>query len=244
MIKKSSRALILMLASTMLLRSACGETSNKKESELDQSVGNSEQIESSETESVGSEYPEYLNLDSEYPIIKDEYAGTVKPKLMVCFRDTAGDWAELWLPKYLKEKYNVEFDVEVVYTSALSERKSLMLNSGELPDIIMNCSVNVAEIVEYGVEQGMLLKCDEYINETLTPNLAKWLEKENVVDASTSIDGHIYGLPNIGAEKDPGSYDAKNFINTTWLKELNIEMPRTLDDFTAAMYAIKEADLA
>lgn len=29
------------------------------------------------------DYPEYLNLDSAYPVIKDEYAGTIKLKVAI-----------------------------------------------------------------------------------------------------------------------------------------------------------------
>lgn len=238
--KRKGSMLALLLAVSMLL-SACGSAAGNETAES--SAQQTTEVESTSNAEVKEEsaYPEYLNLDSAYPVIKDEYADTIKLKVAYVVQPESGKWEDLWNSYYLKEKYNIELEVEMIQTSALAERKSLMMNSGELPDIIWNMAFTTEELTRYGVEEGMLLKCDEYINEELTPNIMHYMT-EAVEKACTATDGHMYSLPLLSDVNDPGIY-TKMFMNQTWLEELGLEMPRTLDEFTNALYAIKEADL-
>ncbi len=243
--KKSMRVLSLAMSFFMLL-TACGQTAQNGDS-TDESPQTSDAAESDQqtSESVEeTEYPEYLNLESAYPVIKDEYEGTIKLKVAFVVDPTARDWDELWVSRYLKDKYNIELEVEYITNTTLQEKKSLMLNSGDLPDMMWNMNFTTDELVKYGQEQGLFLKCDEYMNETLTPSIMHYWTDE-VKRASTAPDGHVYSLPKLtdSAEVDPGLVQ-RLFINKAWLDELNLEMPRTLDEYVDALYAIKEADPA
>lgn len=188
------------------------------------------------------DYPEYLNLDSAYPVIKDEYAGTIKLKVAIATTATGGEWEDLWICQYLKEKYNVEFEVFNVLDTALGDRKSLMMSSGDLPDIMISMQFTNNEIYQYGMEQGLLLECDQYINEILTPNLYRYMQESEVSSTCTLPDGHVYSLPWIFYD-DPALYNA-TYINQEWLDALDLDMPTTLDEFVEAMYAMKEANLS
>lgn len=189
-----------------------------------------------------TEYPEYLNLESAYPVIKDEYAGTIKLKVAVVQGANGGVWEDLWLSQYMKEKYNVELEVETILDTALADRKGLMFNSGDMPDLMLNMWMSTAELYKYGQEEGMLLPLDTYMNETLTPNIVKCFENNSQVQANcTAPDSHVYTLPWVYDQTDEGKY-ARIFINTAWLEELGLEMPRTLEEFTEVMYKMKEAD--
>ena len=243
--KKSMRVLSLAMSFFMLL-TACGQTAQNGDS-TDESPQTSDAAESDQqtSESVEeTEYPEYLNLESAYPVIKDEYEGTIKLKVAFVVDPTARDWDELWVSRYLKDKYNIELEVEYITNTTLQEKKSLMLNSGDLPDMMWNMNFTTDELVKYGQEQGLFLKCDEYMNETLTPSIMHYWTDE-VKRASTAPDGHVYSLPKLtdSAEVDPGLVQ-RLFINKAWLDELNLEMPRTLDEYVDASYAIEEADPA
>ena len=252
--KKAGRILALAMAFSMLLAGACGQAPAEIPEETAETAQQSgESTESAaetqqETQSGGeaaavSEYPDYLNLENTYPVIKED-AEPIKLKVAMTMQDASGEWDDLWLSKYLKEKYNIELEMEYLYYSTLPERKSLMLNSGDLPDIMINWQFTTDELVKYGQEEGLLLACDEYMNETLTPGLTHYWTDE-VRKACTTPDGHVYSLPNLkdGSEENVGSL-SRLFINKAWLDELGLEMPRTLDEFVDAMYAIKEADPA
>jgi len=78
-----------------------------------------------EVAEVEDEYPEYLNLDSAYPIVKDEYADEITLTAVILMQDNAGDWEDLWISKYFKEKYNVNLEVEYISLSNRDEKKNL-----------------------------------------------------------------------------------------------------------------------
>ena len=72
--KKSLKICALPLVIAMAL-SGCGSEAVKEETTAKTETANSVQEEAvQETESA---YPEYLNLDSGYPIVKDEYADDI-----------------------------------------------------------------------------------------------------------------------------------------------------------------------
>ncbi len=238
--KTKMRLAALLLAVIMIL-SACGAPGTNTEP----TKGNDPAQTGGDTPDVSSKYPEYLNLDSPWPIIKDAYAGTIKLKVMIGQGANVEAWEDTWICQYLKGKYNIEFEVESVNPEAMAERKSLAFNSAELPDIMINMSVSTTDLYKYGVEEGLLLQMDQYINEDLTPDILRYMNSDNkqIRGNVTAPDGHIYTMPWVYSIEDAGIFQ-KIFINKAWLDQLNLEMPRTLDEFTAALYAIKEADPA
>ncbi|MBQ8231828.1 MAG: extracellular solute-binding protein [Lachnospiraceae bacterium] len=243
--RKIVKMLALMLALTTLLQ-GCQKApvSNEKESQQTQNTQTSSEKTSEATVVEESKYPEYLNMDSAYPVIKDEYAGDIKLNLAVVMQPSHGEWDDLWLSWYLKEKYNLEFNVEIIETSALAEKKSLLMSSGELPDLMWNLSFSTTELVKYGQQEEMFLKMDEYMNEELTPNILHYFS-DSVRKACTAGDGHIYSMPSLNGDPAENSGSAMRiYIYQPWLDELQLEIPQTLDDFTSTMYAIKKANLS
>lgn len=237
--KTKVRFIALLLAVIMIL-TACGTPAT------DQTDPNPDETQGSNVQTPDvSEYPEYLNLDSAWPIIKDEYAGTIKLKVMIGQGANVEAWEDTWICQYLKGKYNVEFEVESVNPEAMAERKTLAFNSGDLPDIMINMGLSTTELYKYGVEEGLLLQMDQYINEDLTPDILRYMDSDNtqIRGNVTAPDGHIYTMPWVYSIEDAGIFQ-KIFINKGWLDQLDLEMPRTLEEFTAAMYAMKEADHA
>ncbi|MFV0398991.1 MAG: hypothetical protein ACK5LX_00035 [Oscillospiraceae bacterium] len=253
--KRRSSILAIVLAILLLLSACSGDPSSSTADSSSATDAPSSTVSSSdevsgdgdsaaEPAATSSDYPEYLNLDSDYPVIKDEFVGQYKPRLTIVQEASGGDWDELWISQYLKEKYNLEFEVESILNTARAERKNLMFAADDLPDMMMSFELSAPEIYRYGQMEGQLLKCDEYINETLTPNLYRYYStRDDVVALSTTPDGHVYTLPMITDPKDEGAFP-RTFVNKAWLDELGIEMPRTLDEFTAMLYAVKEADPA
>lgn len=192
---------------------------------------------------TGAEYPEYLNMESTYPIIKEGYEDSIKLRVAVGIHGDTGDWDTLWIKRYLKDKYNIELEMEYVDGSAIQEKKTLYINSGDMPDIMLRMNFSTSELVKYGQEEGVLLKCEEYINETLTPGIWSYWTTDDVVKASTAPDGHVYSLPNIQDDVDLSPANlVRMFINKAWLDSNGYEMPRTLDEFVNVLYAYKEAN--
>ncbi|MDR1439616.1 MAG: extracellular solute-binding protein [Clostridiales bacterium] len=186
-------------------------------------------------------YPAYLNLDSAIPIVKD---GESSPALKVVMVQNPGAavWDELWVAEFFEKALNVKFDAEMVINTAREERLNLIFMANDLPDIMINMSVSPSDIYKYGAMEGMLLPMDGYISEALTPDIVNWFEKVPEARAySTTPDGHIYFLPEIGTA-EPGGLSPRTEYNMKWMEQLGIGMPATVDDLLAMLQAFKEAD--
>ena len=115
--KKSLVAILLEIAA---LFTACG--SEAAETNVEQAEQTSEESSSSQ-EVVESQYPEYLNLETAYPVIKDEYADEITLTAAILMQDNAGEWENLWINQYFKEKYNIK---KLKYHAAWSFPRSLI----------------------------------------------------------------------------------------------------------------------
>ena len=158
------------------------------------------------------------------------------------------DIEDVWFFKYAAEKFNVEFELE--QTLEASQRTSLMFASDSLPDIVWAVALSANDTVTYGVNEGLLLKWDELIDEETMPNLyAAMQQYPEAFIGSTAPDGHIYALPYIKGYSyysDAGamSNSIRMFINTEWLEAVNMDMPTSLDEFLDVLRAFKEQDPA
>ncbi len=132
---------------------------------------------------------------------------------------------------------NLEFDI--VPSQGYDEKKSLLFASNEYPDIFVRSFLTNTEIVKYGT-MGVLAPLEDLINE-YAPNYAKHLEDYPAIRSRiTAPDGHIYALSDIitlnAARTD------KFWINTKWLAQVGKEIPTTVDELEAALYAFKGVD--
>lgn len=245
---KKRKIFALMMASIMLL-SACGQKPADSDADKDVSQESSKkdtQTQESEIEDEESKYPEYLNLDSAYPVIKDEYKDELSHKVTAMFGVDAGttrEFDELWIDTYYNEKYNLDFEVKMVAAQALGEQKTLALNSGDMPDMMWMFFMSSSELYKYGAVEGILLPLDEYISEELCPNIYKQvIENDFVRNLVTAPDGHIYSLPYLDEENQLSSFPNRYWINEKYLETIGKDLPTTVDEFVDVMYALKEKD--
>ena len=179
----------------------------------------------------------YFTIKDFYPVVDADKEVTLR--VVVYQSADMADASEIWFWKWLKEVCNI--NVEVEQYSNRNEIKNLMFGTGEMPDLILNMAVNTREIVSYGVEEGMLLKIDEYMEEYM-PNLyAIYQEHPEYQADMLAPDGHQYSLGNLG-DKINYSKGPRVFINQTWLKEANLKTPETLDEFIDMLRVFKQRE--
>lgn len=164
------------------------------------------------------------------------------------------DNSEKPLVQQMNEKMGVTIEWNCVSGDTLTEKKNLLLNSGnDLPDALMAAGLSNSELITYG-SSGMLIPLEGYINEETMPNLMKIVEKRpNLLAACTMPDGHIYGLPSISEMGFTAKDDGENYyigaipqftaINTDWLEAVNMDMPTTVDELHDVLKAFKENDV-
>ena len=166
-------------------------------------------------------------------------------------KPTIENYDTTWMTTYLEEQLNI--DIEFVYFSADSKEAAtqfgLMVAGNEkLPDIICNIGLTTDAINEYGMD-GYILPLNDYLTPEKAPNFFETLTwaQDGVADnmmkfGVCSVDGNQYGFPQV----NEGTWNACHYmtwINTEWLKKLNMEAPTTVDELYTVLKAFKENDM-
>lgn len=241
--KAKIKAIVAMVLSLCMI-TACGNQPAVKE-ETKTSTVTLESSATSETKEEESKYPDYLNLDSFRPIVKEGEKITLK----VLTRRATGasnNIEETWIVKFIEEKLNIDLEIEELTGENVAERRNLLLASGDLPDLILTDLSN-GQVLEYGVNNGELLPIGDYISKELTPNMYAFMEDEDsaeAIKAATASDGKIYSFP-LRLETSPGKGDMigtyRVFIDKDYMEAAGVqEVPTTLDGFVEFLRTIKK----
>jgi len=170
------------------------------------------------------------------PIVDDEinltFSGEKAP--------LAPEYDELSLVQQWEKDTNISITWENLPTATYQEKKNLLLAGGDLPDAFYNSGLTDVEIATQGAK-GTLVPLEDLI-EDYAPNLSAIFEKRPDIKAAlTAPDGHIYSLPKI-EELRLGSVPFFWSINKTWLDELGLGVPSTVEEYEAALRAFKTRD--
>lgn len=139
-------------------------------------------------------------------------------------------------------------------SDSLSEQVNIRIAGNDLPDAFNAVGFSNYDLTNYG-QDGTFIDLTPYINEEYMPNLTKILEEHPDIRAAITMDdGCIYGLPageqmgtaGVGKAEDYNIYTIPQYsmINKTWLDELGLEVPTTLDELHDVLVAFKENDMA
>ena len=146
-----------------------------------------------------------------------------------------GAWEDLDWIKQLQEVSGITLEFRV-YNS--DEDKNLMFTSRDYPDISFN--VGTDKQIQDAALGGDIYQLDELI-QTYAPNWSSFLsENDYARKVVTLSDGHIYSLPIVRDEPSNGGLRDQWLIQTTWLNELNLDIPQTTDEFYETLKAFKE----
>lgn len=241
--KKRAKTLI-SLGLVVGLLAGCGNTnvsspqeSSSKTTESSSATESSVVVESEEE----SKYPEYLNLDGFRPIVKEGEEITLNMTMTHKTQQT-NEPEERWFYQFIEQELNIDLEMDQNYTA---ERKSVFLNSGDLPDMMWDALISTTDLVVYGQEGGLFLDISAYINEELTPNIVAAMEKyPDAFEACVTPDGKMYTVPVVNESKTPGGTQ-RMFVDTAYMEAAGItELPTTLDEFTDMLRAFKKVDPA
>lgn len=147
---------------------------------------------------------------------------------------SAGD-AGLW--KWLEEKTGITLAIESYSAEEVKTKIPLIMASNDLPDLFFRCDITDADMMNYG-KNGQVLIMNNYI-ENLGTNIKACFEAlDYAYGASVSPDGNIYSLPSFNGSKAMVTYS----INDTWLKNLNLDTPTTMEELYTVLKASLEND--
>ena len=150
------------------------------------------------------------------------------------------DYNDIEILKDFEAVSGIDMQFKCIPQSDAATQLSLMLSSGELPDILMKLNVSSTDQAKYG-EEGIFLPLSDY--KEYLPNLYKWFEKYPSAEAAvTQKDGKIYGAPYILAG-DAIRMGAKYFFNSEVLKKAGLDaVPTTTEGLLDFLRKAKKID--
>ena len=160
----------------------------------------------------------------------------IKATIFLMTGNTGAFNAEKWTV-FQKAAELTNVTLEGVTSSANSDATSaynLMMASGEVADIIGTDKVNI----EKYIDQGVYIDLTELIDKH-APNIKKFLEENpDMKKGATYLDGKMYFVPFMADGKASTGW----YVRKDWLKKLNLEEPKTVDELYNVMKAFKEQD--
>jgi putative aldouronate transport system substrate-binding protein len=171
-----------------------------------------------------------------FPLVKDK----ITLKVLAVKNSSVQDYSTNEFTKWYEEKTNVKVEWQFASPQDRQEKLNLVLATNDLPDLIIGFGVSPAQQMVYG-QQGVFIALNKLIDK-YGVETKKTLEKyPEIRQATTAPNGNIYSLNSI--DRNPHTMlQQKMWINTEWLKKLNLEMPKTTDEFEKVLKAFKEKD--
>ena len=228
-------ALLLTLAMLLGMAACSGNT--------DPTGGNKPNDTNKPTDGGQVEVPDYINMDSQMPIVKE---GTdITLEIMVVNGPMYANMSSI-RDVYFTEAYEKLTGVKIkwieVASDAFEDQLALKLTTGDLPDIILKGGVSNSSQLKYG-DQGFFKNLMENdMLKTYAPNYwALCQEYPEILSASMMPDGSVYSLGMV--RNSTGSTIAsKLFFNKEWLTAVGKEVPTTADEFYEVLKAFKNDD--
>ncbi len=238
---KKALTIILAICLIATLFTACKQ--GKIEDTEDVGKGTEQPSTSKATESEkDTEKIDYLNELAAFPsdnVIVPIVKEPINMRFVVTRNPNGGPTEDLWFWKWLEIKGNIKAEVTQIDNAAWGERKQIMFASDQLPDIFLHASFSSDEIMRFGQVEGQLMPLNDLI-ENYAPNIKATFEKmPEVPGLLTTPDGNIYHLPTIN---DIEQYISRTFIRTSWIKQLGLKDPETLDELYDVLKAFKDKD--
>ena len=140
------------------------------------------------------------------------------------------------------EDTGIEFEWTEIPSESATEKINLQLVSGaDLPDVFWTFGDGKSgnTVVQYA-DQDIFLPTENIIDEYM-PNLKKILDDNpQYRQEITAPNGHTYGFPYIEEMKGLVLTPGPLIINKTWLDELGLEVPTTVDEWVECLKAFRD----
>lgn len=171
-----------------------------------------------------------------FPIVNEK----MTLKLVVTDNVSVEDFPTNEFTKWYEDKTNVHIEWEILPAKGAEEKLNLILAGGTYPDVFMSCPLDTTQVMTYG-SQGIFLSLNDYIEEYGVETKKIFDEFPYIEELLTYPDGNIYAMPQVNQAYHV-SMAQKMWIYEPWLKELELDMPTTTDEFYEVLKAFKEDD--
>jgi putative aldouronate transport system substrate-binding protein len=136
--------------------------------------------------------------------------------------------------KYLKEKTGVEIQLNSPGTAGYVEKINVLMASGNYPDAL---TLGDRDLILKYANDDLLADLSPYINDTAKyPNIKKNMPENAWLPVTAQ--GKVWAFP----YNRPDGLSQVAYINKEWLAKLNLQPPKTIDEFYNVMKAFAQND--
>lgn len=164
-----------------------------------------------------------------------EIVQSINPSIPLPDGDSATD---NYYTRYIKENINVDVKVKWQASSSdYSQKLNLAIASNDLPDILVVGESEFKKLIKSDLIEDLTPYYETYASDIIKDNIDKTNGKalENA-----SVDGKIYGLPNVQAEAD--GYNLM-WIRQDWLDALGLQAPTTVEELETVAKAFVDNNM-
>lgn len=225
------RKIALILAAIMVATAAlsgCTSNGDKKNESSASTDSKATSTESSTGDDRAMEGNLYL---TGRPLVKEQESFTM-------FCDDSGLAEDKILYPILEEQTNVKVELQLFPYDAAVEKKNVLLNSGDYPDVMGGWILTEPDILTQGMEEQVYIPLDDLFTK-YGPKMLEVLELPGVRSGLTLPDGKIYTIPYVVAEPE---VTFSPWINQEWLDAVKLPMPTTTEELRTVLKAFKEKD--
>ncbi|MCI5971335.1 MAG: extracellular solute-binding protein, partial [Oscillospiraceae bacterium] len=148
------------------------------------------------------------------------------------------NYGETELAKELEKRTGVKVNYIHPPQGQESEKFSILVASSDLPDIIEYNWITYPGGPAKAIKEGVIVDIGKYRDKAV--NLFKYLDENNDIYKMVTTDNNeVFSFPFIRGDKSLG-YSTGLLLRGDWLKELNLEIPRTIDEWEKVLYAFKD----
>jgi putative aldouronate transport system substrate-binding protein len=179
--------------------------------------------------------PDNMNLTG-YPIAK-------KPISLKLATSTQMDvnWNEMPIFQEWEKKLGVDLKWDIYAADGLKQKVSLMLASGDWPDVSVNLGISDDDHLRFG-QSGSIMALNGLIKQ-YSPNWTQaFKDYPEIKKQITMADGNIYSLPMVIFDELQYGIRDSMVINTDWLKAVGMKPPTTTAQFKEVLKSFKTKD--
>lgn len=230
---KRNLSIVLILTIMLLFLAACNNSTTQTPPGSQTTDNTSDSTKTDAPQNTVTSTGKY-NEPGTYPISNE----LVEINVMLPANTTIADYNTLFSTTYFEEKSNVHVNWDVV--ADVSAIKSVLLASGDVPDIFVSCGITSEEQMIYG-GRGLFVDLAPYID-SVGHFIHDMFEYDSSVRPGiTAPDGGIYSLPTYSKAAHMTNAN-KMWVNQVWLDKLGMEHPTTTDEFYDMLVAFKTKD--
>lgn len=164
-----------------------------------------------------------------------EIVQSINPSIALPDGDSATD---NYYTRYIKENMNIDIKVKwQAASSDYSQKLNLAIASNDLPDILVVGESEFQKLIKSDLIEDLTPYYETYASDTIKDNIDK---TDGKAIANASVDGKMYGLPNVQAEAD--GYNLM-WIRQDWLDELGLEAPTTVEELETVAQAFVDNNM-